>query len=261
LADKVLIERNESVAILRISDPATRNAVNSEVIERIGGFFQNIPQDVRAVVLAGSEKAFSSGANMWGDSQFDMTSPDYDAGETLRTEINPMMQAIKESRVPVISAVRGAAVGIGAAIALAADIVVAGSGAFFIVSFAHVGLAPDSGAPYLLARSVGRIRAMELMLLGERLPAQKALEWGLVTRVVADDAVEATALEFAAKLGNGPTRTLGMTRQVVWQASAVSWEDELRLECGFQTQAFRTEDFKEGLAAFAEKRPPRFTGK
>ena len=104
LVDHILIERNESVAYIRLNDPATRNAINPGMIQRIGEYFQNLPEDVRAVILTGSEKAFSSGANMWGDSQFDMTAPDYDAGETLRTTINPMMQSIKASPVPVISA-------------------------------------------------------------------------------------------------------------------------------------------------------------
>jgi 2-(1,2-epoxy-1,2-dihydrophenyl)acetyl-CoA isomerase len=261
LADNVLIERHGPVAVIRLNDPKTRNALNPEMIENIAGYLQTHADDVRAIVFAGSARTFSSGANLWGGAAFDLDAPDFDAGELLATLVNPMMQSLKDSKVPIVSAVRGAAVGVGASLALAADIVIAGADAFFVPAFSHIGLAPDSGAPFLLARSIGRVRAMELLLLGDRLPAAKALEWGLITRVVDDAAVEAEALAFAAKLAQGPTRALAMTRQAAWAGATLSWEEELQLECRLQNEAVRTADFREGMSAFAEKRPPRFTGK
>lgn len=260
MTEKVLLERNGNVAVIRINDPATRNAINVEIVEAISAHLRNQAGGARAIMFAGSARAFSSGANLWGGAAFDMSAPDYDAGVVLAELVNPMMQAIKDCQVPVISAVRGAAVGIGAALALASDIIIASAEAFFVPAFSQIGLAPDSGAPFLLARSIGRIRTMELMLLGERLPAVKALEWGLITRIVDDAQVEAEALALATKLAQGPTRALGLTRQAVWSGATVSWEEELVLECRAQTQAARTADFQEGMAAFAEKRPPRFTG-
>lgn len=261
MAEKILIEQRGGVLLMRLHDPATRNALNPEMIEKIRETLQGLADGVRAIVFAGSERAFCSGANLWGSEQFDMSAPDYDAGVILATTINPMMQAIKDSKVPIVTAVRGAAVGIGAALALSADIVIAGSNSFFVPAFAQLGLGPDSGMPFLLARSLGRVRAMELMLLAEKLPAAKALEWGLITRVVTDDAVETTAFELAATLARGPTRALAATRRAVWAGATVSWEEELLLESRHQGDLARTADFQEGMAAFAEKRPPRFTGR
>ena len=260
MTDTVLTERQGDVLVIRLNDPPAMNALNPEMARKITGIMGDLPDGVRAVVFAGSERVFCAGANLWGDNQVDMSSPDFDGGEFLHVNINPMMQSIKDSKVPVLSAVHGAAIGVGAAIALASDIVIAGAGAFFVPAFTQVGLAPDSGMPFLLARSVGRMRAMELMLMAERLPAAKALEWGLITRVVEDSAVETTVMELAAKLARGATKALAMTRKEVWAGATLNFEDELKLESRVQRDIVRTKDFWEGMAAFSEKRPPRFTG-
>ena len=260
MAETILIEQHGDVLVIRLNDPPARNALNPDMARRITAIMGNLSDSTRTVVFAGSDRAFCAGANLWGANQVDMSSPDFDGGEFLETIVNPMMQSIKESKVPVLAAVQGAAIGVGAAIALAADIVIAGTSAFFVPAFTQVGLAPDSGMPFLLARSAGKMRAMELMLLAERLPAAKALEWGLITRVVEDAIVETTALELATKLAGGPTRALAMTRKEVWAGSMFSWENELQLEADVQRDIVRTADFREGMAAFAEKRPPRFTG-
>ena len=260
MADDVLVERQGNVAVLRLNDPKTLNAMTPAMAHYITDQLTHPQSDVRAIVLAGSERCFCSGANLWGDDHYDMASPDFDAGETLATIINPMMLALKGSQVPIISAVRGSAVGVGASLALAADIVVAGRGAYILQAFSRVGLVPDGGTPFLLAQSIGRIRTMELLLLAEKLPVEKALEWGLVTRVVEDAEVEPTALDIASRLARGPTRALALTRRGVWEGAALGWEQELELECKLQSVAARTADFQEGMAAFAERRPPNFTG-
>lgn len=260
MTDDVLLERHGDVAVLRLNDPKTLNAMNPEMARAISDHLGRPPSGTRAIMLAGSERAFCAGANLWSGDHFDLDAPDFDAGAWLETLFNPMMRAFKECDVPIVSAVCGAAAGVGASVALAADLVVAGRGAYFMQAFSRVGLSPDSGVPYLLARSVGRARAMELLLLADKLPAQTALDWGLITRVVDDAEVETAALALATRLAQGPTRSLALTRKSVWAGSELTWEEELRLEAVRQTEAGKTQDFREGMAAFAEGRKARFTG-
>ena len=141
------------------------------------------------------------------------------------------------------------------------DIIVAGQSAFFLQAFCNVGLVPDGGAAFLLSKSVGRVKAMELMLLGERYPAEQAFNDGLITRLVDNDQVIDTAMEIAEKLAKGPSKTLAMIRQSAWAALDSSFDDQLQLERRLQKVAGSTEDFREGVAAFREKRKPNFIGK
>jgi 2-(1,2-epoxy-1,2-dihydrophenyl)acetyl-CoA isomerase len=170
------------------------------------------------------------------------------------------MRALRDLPIPWISAVHGAAAGVGASIALAADLIVAGESAYFLQAFRRIGLVPDGGATWLLAQSAGRVRAMELMLLGDRLPAPRALEWGLINRVVADDLLQDAALALAQELASGPTRALALIRQAAWAATASDLDTALATERKLQTEAGRSADFQEGVRAFLEKRPARFTG-
>lgn len=260
MIDEVLLERHGDVAVIRLHDPKTLNAMTPGMARAIADTLAHPPGGARAILLAGSDRAFCAGANLWSGDHFDLDAPDFDAGAWLETLFNPMMRAFKACEVPIISAVCGAAAGVGASVALAADLIVAGKGAYFLQAFSRVGLAPDSGMPYLLARSVGRARAMELLLLAEKLPAQTALDWGLVTRVVDDADVETTALALATRLAQGPTRALALTRKSVWSGAELGWEEELQTESVQQSKAGKTRDFREGMAAFAEGRKPRFVG-
>jgi 2-(1,2-epoxy-1,2-dihydrophenyl)acetyl-CoA isomerase len=140
------------------------------------------------------------------------------------------------------------------------DIIIAGRSAFFLQAFCNIGLVPDGGAAFLLAKSVGRVKAMELMLLGERYPAEQALQDGLITRMVDDDEVIETAMKYADKLAKGPSKALAMIRKSAWAALDSSFNDQLKLERKLQKTAGLTQDFKEGVAAFREKRKPNFTG-
>jgi 2-(1,2-epoxy-1,2-dihydrophenyl)acetyl-CoA isomerase len=167
---------------------------------------------------------------------------------------------MKEIEQPVVTAVRGAAAGVGCGLAMAGDLIVCGEGGFFLQAFRHVGLVPDGGSTWLLARAVGRVRAMEMMLLGDRVYGKQALEWGLVNRCVPDDEVESAAMDLAQNLARGP-RSLGIIKRIAWAATDCSLETALSNERMGQREACRTEDFVEGVTAFAAKRAPEFKGR
>jgi 2-(1,2-epoxy-1,2-dihydrophenyl)acetyl-CoA isomerase len=162
--------------------------------------------------------------------------------------------------VPLVTAVNGAAAGIGASVALAGDLVIASENAYFLQAFCNIGLIPDGASAFLLTRAAGRIRAMEMMLLGERVLAPTALEWGMINRVVAPEALEDAALDLAKRLAEGPTKVLAMIRKLCWDSLETGFEAQLASECDIQNSASRTDDHREGIAAFLQKRPAAFTG-
>jgi 2-(1,2-epoxy-1,2-dihydrophenyl)acetyl-CoA isomerase len=254
----ILTEWAGDVVTLRLDNQAAMNAMSAETADTLHAALVENAAKARAVVLAGHERAFCAGAHLAGGPRGQ--TEDVDLSSSLRGSFNPLMQAVKDCRVPVISAVRGVAAGIGASLALACDLIVAGDNAYFLQAFRRIGLVPDGGSAFLLAKSVGRVRAMELMLLGDKLPASTALAWGLISRVVPDAEVEAVAAEMAASLARGPTHALGLIRQAAWSALSSSWEAQLALECDLQRAAGKSSDYVEGVSAFLEKRPARFTG-
>ena len=163
--------------------------------------------------------------------------------------------------MPVIAAVNGPCAGAGCSLALAADIVIAGRSAYFLQAFINIGLIPDAGATWLLPRLAGRARAMEMMMLGERIPAEKAAEWGLISRVVADEALESEAVALATRLAQGPTMAYGLLRRLARDAEQSSLTEALAAERIAQRDAGRTDDFKAAVMAFLQKQPPRFEGR
>lgn len=258
MTDPVLIERSGPVTTLRLNDPATMNAMTPRMAHDLHDALRHEAQTARAIVLAGSERAFSAGANLKDAMPADVAG--FDVGLTLEQDYNPLMHTIRDLQVPLISAVRGAAAGVGASLALACDIIVAGKSAYFLEAFARIGLVPDGGATWLLTRAVGRVRAMEMMLLAEKIPAAQAHQWGLITRLTEDDAAEQTALAIAQKLADGPSHSYALIRKAAWQAADSDFATALETERQLQKQAGETPDFAEGLAAFHEKRPARFHG-
>ena len=257
--EKVLYSLDEGVARIAMNDPATRNAGSAQMGEELLDAFNRAAFEARAVLFTGEGKAFNSGANL-ADAEGVMDDPMRDVGTLLDRYYNPLIIQMKMMDQPIVTAVRGAAAGVGAGLAMAGDLIVCGEGGFFLQAFRHVGLAPDGGSTWLLAQAVGRVRAMELMLLGERLYGKQALEWGLVNRVVPDDEVEATAMALAKELAKGP-RSLGMIKHLAWAAADMSLEEALVHERLHQREACRTEDFVEGISAFAGKRAPSFKGR
>jgi 2-(1,2-epoxy-1,2-dihydrophenyl)acetyl-CoA isomerase len=254
------LERDGDVAVIRLNDPATLNAVTLKTIDEIGSALDETSGSARAMVLTGAGRAFCSGANLSSGMGVGQPEGPPDAGRVLESHINPLMLRLRDLPFPWVAAVKGSAAGVGCSFALAADLVVAGEGAFFLQAFARIGLVPDGGSSWLLTRAVGRARAMEMMLLGERIPAQRAFEWGMVNRLVPDEQVMPAAMELAKALAAGPTKSLALIRRMTWSASDASFEDAMATERNNQREAGRTADHREGVAAFIGKRPARFTG-
>jgi 2-(1,2-epoxy-1,2-dihydrophenyl)acetyl-CoA isomerase len=255
---KVMMERWGDVALVTLNAPETRNAMDLQMLEDLSLAVEEAA-GARAMVLASAGPVFCAGADL--KQALDRgggRAPDF--GLDLETHVNPLMRRLRDLPCPWIAAVRGAAVGAGCALALAGDLIVASENASFIQAFARVGLAPDGGSTHLLARGTTRVRAMEMMLLAEKVGAAQALDWGLINRVVADDELDGAALELAQRLAAGPTRAYAMIRRTAWAALDSGWEEALRLERETQTLAARTHDATEAMRAFVEKRPPRFQG-
>lgn len=252
----VMLEMNADVAILTLNEPASRNAMSAQMAQQLLAALKAASGSAKAIVLRGHEKAFCSGANLSSDLVSNAGS--LDAGKALEEIFNPLILAIRDLSVPLVTAVRGAAAGVGASLALIGDIIVAGEGAYFLLPFRHVGLVPDGGAPWLISKAVGRVRALEMILLAERIPAAKAHEWGLVTRCVSDEDVDETALALARNIASGATNAIRLARKAVWAAQSADLQAELELERELQREAGYHPNFVEGVTAFREKRPPVF---
>lgn len=255
--EKLSYALSDAIAVITMNDPPTLNAVTPDTAEQLVAMLQRAADEARCVILTGTGRAFSSGAQL-NPAGLDQ---DYlsDLGLILERRYNPMMAAIKAHPTPIIAAVNGAAAGIGCSLALACDIIVASEDAYFMQAFTRIGLVPDGGASWMLARTIGRARAMEMALLGDKLPADKALEWGLINRVAASEALMSVAMDLAGRLAKGPA-SLKMIRELIWRASDSSFEEALDAERFSQTMAGKTTDFMEGVQAFFQKRPPEFKG-
>jgi 2-(1,2-epoxy-1,2-dihydrophenyl)acetyl-CoA isomerase len=256
----IQVETEGDVGVLRLNQPGKLNAVNVQMVEEMSKALDELAKSVRAVILIGAGRAFCSGAAL--DEAVQLGDPQTrDVGIFLEEQINPLLTKLRGLPIPWIAAVRGAAAGVGASLALSADLIVASDTAYFLQAFARIGLVPDGGATHFLVRTVGRVRAMELMMLAERLPAAKACEWGLINRVVADADLERESLQLAQTLARGPSVALGLIRNAVWNAADDPWSAVLVLERNNQMVAGRTTDCQEGVRAFQDKRVAQFVGR
>lgn len=257
--DLVEYELDGDVARIYLNDPQTLNALSVSLSEALIAALDKAAAQSRAVLLSGRGRAFSSGANL-ASGGVDISDPNRDLGAELDAVFNPIIRRLRNLPVPVVTAVRGPAAGVGCSIALMGDIIIAAKGAYFLQAFCNIGLVPDGGSPYILSRAIGRVRAMEMMLLGERYPAERAFDDGLVTRLVEEDALDETAIDVARRLAAGPTKALGMIRQSAWAALDSSLDEQLERERVMQRDAGRTDDMIEGVRAFLEKRDTNFKG-
>jgi len=262
---KIKVVDDGPVTIVTLADPATMNAASVEMAAELLETFRRVGAAggaTRAVLLTGEGRGFCSGANLSGGGATQRLDVDGkpDAGAALETVYNPLVTAIRELPVPLVVAVNGAAAGVGCSLAMLGDLIVAAESAYFLQAFRRIGLIPDGGSTYMLPRIIGKARAMEMALLGERVPAAKALEWGLINRCVPDAELMPTALALAGELARGPA-SLGLTRQTIWAGLESDWLAQLHRERLGQRVAGKTDDFVEGVSAFLQKRPAAFKGK
>lgn len=246
-------------AKLELNRPGSLNALDRQLSADLRAALEDAAADpeVRAVLLSGAGRGFCSGADL-ADSSGDDGQPDLRSRLTER--YHPIIRAIRSMPKPVVGAVHGAAAGIGVSLALACDLVVAAESGYFLLAFVNIGLAPDGGSSLFVPERVGFTRAAEMALLGERLSAAQALEWGLINRVWPDEEFADRSQELTARLADGPTSAYaGIKRQLnSWLFDRM--EQQLEVEAGVQQELGRSADFVAGVTAFLNKRPPRFTG-
>lgn len=257
----VTLDLDGSVAILKLDHQEVMNAVSVDMLGGLSealGTIEEKKDEVRCVVLTGAGRAFCTGANLQGrNSQSKKTK----AGLTLETGFHPFLRRIRNLHCPIVTAVNGPAAGAGMSFALLGDMILCARSSYFLQAFRRIGLVPDCGSTWLLPRLIGKARSIELSLMGERLPAEKALEWGLVNRVYDDGVLMEEAMRLARDLASGPTIALSLIRKLYWDSPENSFEDQLNLEFQCQLRAGDTDDFREGVGAFLEKRPAQFKGK
>jgi 2-(1,2-epoxy-1,2-dihydrophenyl)acetyl-CoA isomerase len=252
-----LEESPAGFATVTIARPERLNALSGQTVDELRAAVEQVgASGARCLLLTGEGRGFSSGADLASGGGL----PE-DAGEALEKHFNPLIEALFALDIPVVAAVNGAAAGAGCSLALCADIVIAARSAYFLQAFVNIGLIPDAGATWLLPRLAGRARAMEMMLLGERIPAEKALEWGLVSRVVDDGELMEEAVALATNLAQGPTVALGLIRKLARNAEQLPLTDALAAERVAQRTAGGTQDFKAAVMAFLQKQQPRFQGR
>jgi 2-(1,2-epoxy-1,2-dihydrophenyl)acetyl-CoA isomerase len=253
----------DATATIELNRPQALNAWNVQLgADLLDALRRSAADDaVRAILITGAGRAFSSGADLKDVSGGEVTEDGRpNVYKTLTERYHPIMHAIREVPKPVIAAVNGPAVGIGCSLALCCDLIVAAESAYFLLAFVNIGLVPDGGSSLFVPSRVGMARASELAMLGERLPATKALEWGLINRVVADETLAEASLALAAKMASGPTRSYAGTKRQLNNWLYPRMSEQLELEAQIQQEMAGSADFLEGAMAFVEKRPTRFKG-
>jgi 2-(1,2-epoxy-1,2-dihydrophenyl)acetyl-CoA isomerase len=249
--------REGAVLTITLNRPDVLNAFTAEMHRQLVGAFKEArADDVRAVVVTGAGRGFCVGQDL---NEFGEAAPDI-AGR-LREHYHPTIRAVRELEKPVLAAVNGPAAGAGLSFACACDHRIAAQSTTFVPAFISIGLVPDMGGTYFTTRLLGSSRAFQWMTSGRRLSAAEALDWGLVSEVVPDDQLVGRALERAAELAAMPTRGIALSKRLFDHAEHTTLEEQLELEAQLQAAATRTHDFAEGVAAFLEKREPRFEGR
>ncbi len=258
------LEIRNRIGYLTLNRPDALNALNaalrSDLLDAVDQV--NADPDCRCLLLTGAGRGFCAGADLTEAGQYASGDMGDAIAELLDREYNPLIRALAGLDKPVVTAVNGVAAGGGASLALLGDIVIAGRSATFVQVFGpQLGIVPDLGGTWLLPRLVGQARAVGLAMLGDKLSAEQAADWGLIWQCVDDDQLMATAEAIATRLANGPTKGLVLTRRILAQTWSNDLDAQLDLERETQRIACRSEDFMEGVAAFLQKRPPSFSGR
>jgi 2-(1,2-epoxy-1,2-dihydrophenyl)acetyl-CoA isomerase len=254
----VRVLRCGAAAKIELNRPASMNAWNADLGLQLRDTVQDLAADpaVRAVLITGAGRAFSSGADLREDRDRSFGG----VSNRLTEMYHPIITSVRRMPKPVVAAVNGPAAGIGCSLALACDLIMAAESAYFLQAFVNIGLIPDGGSTLLVPARIGFARAAELAMLGERLPAPTALDWGLINRVVPDDELVHQADALTVRLASGPTRSYAGAKQALNAWMYGRMEDQLELEAQLQQEMAGSADFAEGVAAFRDKRRPDFTG-
>ena len=257
----ILFEISDGIARLTLNRPERLNSFNVEMHDDVRDALMRVRGDgtVRVLVLTGAGRGFCAGQDL-GDRAVSPQGGATDLGDSIERRYKPLVLALRALPLPVIAAVNGVAAGAGANIVLACDMVIAARSAIFVQSFAKLGLVPDSGGTWALPRLVGTARAIGLAFLGEKLSAEQAAQWGLIWRCVEDAELGKSVDDLARQFATAPTRGLARTKQAIYSSGDRTLEQQLDVERDFQRELGFSSDYAEGVAAFTEKRTPRFSG-
>ena len=262
MSNTILISRDKAVACITLNRPERLNSFTAQMHGALAAALQDVSEDpaCRAILLTGAGRGFCAGQDL-ADLQPEPGQDKVDLGAVIEQHYSPLVRLMRSIPKPVIVAVNGVAAGAGANLALHGDIVLAARSAKFIQSFVKIGLLPDAGGTWTLTNILGEARAKALAMMGEPLGAEQAAEWGLIWKVVDDDALAAEAGKLAQHLAAQPTRALAAIKQAIQAAVTSTLDQQLDMECASQRRLGFTADYAEGVAAFAAKRPPVFTGR
>jgi 2-(1,2-epoxy-1,2-dihydrophenyl)acetyl-CoA isomerase len=257
----ILFECSAGIARLTLNRPERLNSFNIQMHEEVRAALEQVKEDAscRVLILTGAGRGFCAGQDL-ADRAVTPGEAATDLGESIERRYKPLVLALRALPMPVIAAVNGVAAGAGANLALACDLVIAARSAAFIQSFSRVGLVPDSGGTWFLPRLIGQARAIGVAFLGDKLGADEAADWGLIWRCVADQDFPGAVDELAQRLAAAPTQALARIKQAIYSSGERSLTEQLDIERDYQRELGHSLDYAEGVAAFLEKRTPRFTG-
>lgn len=257
--DTIIVETDGPLTTITLDRPDRLNAMPPQMADEIGAAFYDLG-DARAVLITGAGKGFCSGADLAARGEASALQAKGGSHRALQNHYNPAINQVLRAPVPVICAVNGPAAGVGCSLALAGDFVLAGKSAYFLQAFVNIGLVPDGGSTWLLTRAIGRARATRMMMLGEKIGAEQAEQWGLIHKAVEDDALMDEARALAEKLASGPTLAYATMKKNIATALDGKLTEVLLAEAEGQRLAGASKDAMEGGMAFLQKRKPEFTG-